>query len=62
MTQNGYINTSIQKGAIEGFSGCLEHTGVISQLIQEAKEKKGNLTVAWFDFANAYGSIHHNLI
>lgn len=62
MTQNGYINTSIQKGAIEGFSGCLEHTGVISQLIQEAKEKKGNLTVAWLDFANAYGSIPHNLI
>ncbi|KAK0135439.1 Retrovirus-related Pol polyprotein from type-1 retrotransposable element R2 [Merluccius polli] len=62
MTQNGYIDTSIQKGAIEGFSGCLEHTGVISQLIQEAKEKKGNLTVVWLDFANAYGSIPHNLI
>ena len=62
MCQNGYIDTSIQKGAIEGFSGCLEHTGVLSQLIQEAKEKKGNLTVAWLDFANAYGSIPHNLI
>lgn len=39
MTQNGYINTSIQKGGVEGFSRCLEHTGVLSQLIQEAKEK-----------------------
>ncbi|GAA6102826.1 uncharacterized protein LOC120495048 [Tachysurus ichikawai] len=37
--------TSIQKGDVEGFSGCLEHTGVLSQLIQEAKEKKGSLTV-----------------
>lgn len=62
MTQNGYINTSIQKGGVEGFSGCLEHTGVLSQLIQEAKEKKGSLTVVWLDFANAYGSIPHNLI
>lgn len=38
MTQNGYVNTSIQKCGVEGFSGCLEQTGVISQLIQEANE------------------------
>lgn len=62
MTQNGYINTSIQKGDVEGFSGCLEHAGVLSQLIQKAKEKKVSLTVVWLDFANAYGSIPHNLI
>lgn len=34
MTQNGYVNTSIQKCGVEGFSGCLEQTGVI----QEANE------------------------
>lgn len=62
MTHNGYIDTSIQKGGIEGFSGCLEHTGALSQLVQEAKERKGNLTVVWLDCANAYGSIPHSLI
>lgn len=62
MTRNGYVDASIQKGAIEGFSRCLEHTGVLSQLIQEAKEKKGNLTFVWLDFANAYGSIPSNLV
>ena len=39
MTKNNYINTSIQKGGIPGFSGCLEHTSMISQLIWEAKRK-----------------------
>lgn len=40
MMQNHYINPSIQKGGIPGFSGCLEHTSMITQLIQEAKRKK----------------------
>lgn len=57
------FHNSIQKRGIERFSGCLEHTGVLSQLIQEAKEKKGNfLTVVWLDLANAYRSIPHNLV
>ena len=62
MTQNHYINTSIQKVGIPGFSGCLEHTSMISQLIKEAKKKKSDLTVVWLDLSNMYGSIPHNLI
>ena len=62
MTENGYIDTAIQKGGIPGFSGCLEHTGVLSQMIREAKASKGNLTVVWLDLANAYGTIPHALI
>lgn len=61
MVENGYVNTSIQKGGISGFSGCLEHTGVLSQMIQEARAMKGDLTVVWLDMANAYGSIPHDL-
>ncbi|RXN16633.1 hypothetical protein ROHU_027474 [Labeo rohita] len=62
MTENGYIDTAIQKGGIPGFSGCLEHTGVLSQMIRETKASNGNLTVVWLDLANAYGSIPHALI
>lgn len=61
-TQNHYFNTSIQKGGIPGFSGCLEHTSMISQLTREAKQKKGDLTIVWLDLASTYGSIPHNLI
>ncbi|RXN04865.1 hypothetical protein ROHU_009462 [Labeo rohita] len=57
-----YIDTAIQKGGIPGFSGCLEHTGVLSQMIRETKASNGNLTVVWLDLANAYGSIPHALI
>ncbi|XP_021349432.1 uncharacterized protein LOC110466448 [Mizuhopecten yessoensis] len=62
MVENSYVDTSSQKGGIPGFSGCVEHTSVISQLIREAKQKKGNLTVVWLDLANAYGSVPHKLI
>ena len=59
---NGCIDTTIQKGGVPEMSGCLEHTAVISQLIREAKEKKGDLVVTWLDIANAYGSLPHGVI
>ncbi|GAA6109066.1 uncharacterized protein LOC109140823 [Tachysurus ichikawai] len=60
--KNGYIDTSVQKGGIPGVPGCLEHTGVVTQLLREAKENRGNLVVLWLDLANAYGSIPHKLV
>ena len=42
--------------------GCLEHTGVLTQLLREARENKGDLVVLWFDFANASRSIPHKLV
>ncbi|CAC5381066.1 unnamed protein product [Mytilus coruscus] len=62
MIENSYIDTSMQKGGIAGFSGCVEHTSVLSQLIHEAKTGKKNLAVVWLDLANAYGSVPHKLI
>ena len=59
---NGYINTSIQKGGIQRVAGCIEHTAILSQLIKEAKKEKKNLVVTWLDIANAYGSIPHSVI
>ena len=59
---NGYIDTSVQKGGVAGMPGCLEHTGVLTQLLREAKENKGDLTVLWLDLANAYGSMPHKLV
>ncbi|GFO24927.1 reverse transcriptase [Plakobranchus ocellatus] len=53
LTENGYINTSVQKGGIPGVSGCLEHATMIWEAIQRAKSKKLNLDVIWLDLANA---------
>lgn len=62
MAKNKYVDTSVQKGSIPGFSWCLEHKGILNQLIQEAKESKGSLQIVWLDFVNAYRSIPHGLI
>ncbi|XP_053176235.1 uncharacterized protein LOC128359949 [Scomber japonicus] len=62
LLRNQYIDTSVQKGGIPGVPGCLEHSGVVTQLIREAREGKGNLSVLWLDLANAYGSIPHKLV
>ncbi|XP_061905517.1 uncharacterized protein LOC133651562 [Entelurus aequoreus] len=62
LAKNTYIDTSVQKGGISGMSGCMEHTGVVTQLIREARENKGNLSVLWLDLANAFGSIPHKLV
>ena len=59
---NKYIDVSVQKGGIPGFSGCLEHISVLTQLLREARENKGDLAVMWLDLANAYGSIPHKLV
>lgn len=60
--KNGYIDTSVQKGGIPGVSDSLEHTGMVTQLLREAKENKGALVVLWLDLANAYGSMPHKLV
>ncbi|XP_038131552.1 uncharacterized protein LOC119776958 [Cyprinodon tularosa] len=62
LLRNSYIDTSVQKGGVQGMPGCLEHTGVITQLIREARENRGDLAVLWLDLANAYGSIPHKLV
>lgn len=60
--KNGHIDTSVQKGGIPGIPGCLEHTGVVTQLLREARENKRDLVVLWLDLANAYGSMPHKLV
>ncbi|KAG7525299.1 hypothetical protein JOB18_025050 [Solea senegalensis] len=61
LLRNSYIDTSVQKGGIPKVPGCLEHTGIVTQLIREARENKGDLAVLWLDLTNAYGSIPHKL-
>ena len=62
LLRNSYIGTSVQKGELPGIPGCLEHTRVVTQLIREARENRGDLAVIWLDFNKAYGSIPHKLV
>lgn len=38
LSRNSYIDTTVQKGGISGVPGFLDHTGVVTQLIREARE------------------------
>lgn len=62
LLKNAYIDTSVQKGGVPGVPGCLEHTGVVTQLIREARESRGDLATLWLNLTNAYGSIPHKLV
>lgn len=53
---------SVQKGGIPGVLGCLEYTGLVTQLIRELCEGNEDLAVLWLDLASAYGSIPHKLV
>ena len=62
LMRNQYVDPSVQKGGISGYSGCIEHTAAITSLIQEAKKEKKDLSVIWLDLAKAYPSVPHELI
>ena len=62
MTKNGYIDEATQKAFLRGVNGCIEHTQVIQEVIQDAKQKKRMVHFSWYDLTDAYGSIPHNLI
>ena len=61
LVSNGYINESVQKAGIPGVPGCIEHTTMIWEAIQTAKEKS-DLVVVWLHLANAFGSVPHKLL
>ena len=62
MTLNGYLDTTVQKAFLPGIPGCLEQYEKLMAIINEAHRKHRSLTVCWLDLANAYGSVHHQLI
>ena len=42
--------------------GCIEHSTKLAAALHEAHFKHRSITVCWLDLANAYGSVHHDLI
>jgi len=62
MTLNGYIKRWQQKAFMVEVDGCIEHSTLIFEALKEAKEEYRSICLAMLDFANAYGSIRHNLI
>ena len=62
MTENNYIDKSIQKGFMKKTPGCLEHTQALMEELKDAKSTRRQIYVVWVDLMNAYGRVPHNLI
>jgi hypothetical protein len=62
MLSNGYIKPYLQKAFLSGIPGCREHQFRLWKVLQDATSSQRNLCAVWIDLANAYGSVHHNLL
>lgn len=62
MINNKYLSTKTQKAFIDNVPGCIEHHLKLLSSISDAKEVHRSLAICWIDLANAYGSVHHDLI
>uniref|UniRef100_H3H7T4 RNase H type-1 domain-containing protein n=1 Tax=Phytophthora ramorum TaxID=164328 RepID=H3H7T4_PHYRM len=50
-----------QKG-FRAMNGCGEHNFLAATLVDQARRKRRELHVVWYDFANAFGSVPHDLL
>ena len=62
MLANQFLNTNIQKAFMRNIPGCTEQFYKLLGAIQESHQKHKSITICWLDLANAYGSVHHDLI
>ena len=62
MVSNNFLNTATQKAFIDGVPGCSEHHLKLLNILREAQRRRKSLCVCWLDLANAFGSVHHDLI
>ncbi|KAL1261209.1 hypothetical protein QQF64_009036 [Cirrhinus molitorella] len=46
--------------AVKSFK--VEHTSIVTKIIEDAKKNGGDLAVLWLDLTNAYGRIPHKLV
>ena len=60
--QNRFLDSSLQNAFIKGISGCTEHNTVMHEVISHAKSKSRTVRITWFDLADAFGSVNHELI
>ena len=62
LLNNDLLDPSTQKAFLKGINGCIEHSFVMNELIAHARNKKKTIHVTFFDLADAFGSVEHNLI
>ena len=62
LVKNKFIETNLQKGFWSEISGCVEHTELLSYIINHARLKQRQVIITLLDLKNAFGEIDHNVI
>ena len=62
LLDNGLIDKTMQKAFLPGINGCVEHNIVLDEIVKDAKMRKKTVHITFFDLADAFGSVPHNLI
>ena len=62
MTENGYIDKSVQKAFIQRINGVIEHNQVLQEIIRHAHINKKTVHMTFYDLEDAFGSVSHQLI
>ena len=62
LLENGIIDSAIQKAFLPNISGCFEHNMVMQEAIKYVRAKKKTMHITFFDLADAFGSVPHQLI
>ena len=62
MLKNSFFDRRLQKGFLPGVAGCLEHSALLADAIQDARSHQRAICISWLDLRNAFGSVRHSLI
>ena len=62
LTTNKLLDSGTQKAFIPKVNGCVEHGYVLQEAIAHSRQKKKTLHCTFFDLADAFGSVNHELI
>ena len=61
MIEKHKLLSPAQKGFLQS-EGCLEHNFILQSSIQDAKRRRREISIAWLDLTNAFGSVPHSVI
>ncbi len=62
MTENNFIDPTIQKAFIQRINGTIEHNILLQEIIKHARVNRKTLHISFFDLEDAFGSVSHELI
>ena len=62
LLENKLIDPKMQKAFLPGINGCIEHNITMEEIVKDARVNKKTLHITFFDLADAFGSVPHELI